>query len=160
MLTTQLLPHTFFGGEAAYVIGTEGFQARFGAKLSGGRPFALSQGRIGNVLTTGELDLCGAKTVLRHRVRMCVGGEAGVMAHRWIGFDRPGRSATPYAAGGLKGDYRYSVTDKLGILFGVGASVPVLGPQFVGENSAGLSTIIFPGPVTGMLTLGVSFRLG
>lgn len=159
VVTTQLLPHTFFGGEAAYVIGTEGFQARFGAKVSGGRPFALLHGKIANTVAVGELDLCGAKTVLRHRVRMCVGGEAGVMAHRWIGWDRPGRSATPYVAGSLKGDYRYAVSDNLGVLFGVGASVPVIGPQFVGDNTAGLPTIVFPGPVTGMVTLGVSFRL-
>jgi len=158
---TRLFPHTQFGFDGAFVIGTERFMARFGAQVYGGRAFELGVGKIGNTLAVGSLDACGAKTVLRHRVRICVGGQAGVMAHRWIGFERPGRRATPYVAGALKGDYMVSLTERFGLMFGVSVTVPVVGPEFRAEDENGrLSPLVFPGPVTGILTLGASFRLG
>jgi hypothetical protein len=158
---THLFPHTHFGFDGAFVIGTERFMARFGAQAFGGRAFELGAGKIGNTLVVGTLDACGAKTVLRHRVRICVGGQAGVMAHRWPGFDKPGRRATPYVAGALKGDYTVSLTERFGLMFGVSVAVPVVGPEFRAEDENGrLSPLVFPGPVTGILTLGASFRLG
>jgi len=157
---THLLPHTYFGADAAYVIGTDRFMARFGAQVYGGRAFELGAGKIGNTLAVGSLDACGAKTVLRHRVRLCVGGQAGVMAHRWSGFDRPGRKATPYVAGALKGDYTVSLTQRFGVSFGVSVSVPVIGPEFRAQDEFGrYSPLVFPGPVTGLITLGGAFRL-
>ncbi|MBX7081447.1 MAG: hypothetical protein K1X88_19760 [Nannocystaceae bacterium] len=160
LAVTQLLPHGYFGGDAAVALGREGFMVRIGAQAVGGRPFAFAQGRIGNALGVFTLDGCGAKTVYKHRVRMCVGGQAGAMTHRWIGFDRPGRSATPYVAGTLRGDYHVAVSRRIGVLLGVGVSVPVIGPEFHGRDAAGVEVPIqFPGPVTGMLTLGMTFRL-
>lgn len=158
---THLFPRTMFGADAAFVIGTERFMARFGAQVYGGRAFDLGVGKIGNTLAVGSLDACGAKTVLRHRVRICVGGQAGVLAHRWIGYDRPGRRATPFVAGGLKGDYTLSLTERFALMFGVNIIVPVIGPEFRAEDAKGrLSPLVFPGPVTGILTVGGSFRLG
>lgn len=157
---TQLLPHGYFGGDAAFAVGTQGFMVRAGVQAVGGRPFAFGPGRIGNALGVFTLDGCGAKTVYKHRVRMCVGGQAGAMTHRWIGFDRPGRSATPYVAGVLKGDYQVALTRVIGIMLGVGVSMPVVGPEFHAKNAGGTEAPIqFPGPVTGMLTLGMTFRL-
>jgi hypothetical protein len=158
---THLFPHAQFGFDGAFVIGTERFMARFGAQAYGGRAFELGAGKIGNTLVVGSLDACGAKTVLRHRVRLCVGGQGGIMAHRWIGFDKPGRRATPYVAGALKGDYTVSLTERFGLMFGVSVAVPVVGPEFRAEDEHGrLSPLVFPGPVTGILTLGASFRIG
>jgi hypothetical protein len=160
-VTTHLLPRAQFGFDGAFVIGTERFMARFGVLATGGRAFELGAGTIGNTLVVGVLDACGAKTVLRHRVRMCVGGQGGVMAHRWTGFDRPGRKATPYAAGVLKGDYSVSLTERFGLMFGIAVSVPVVGPEFRAEDENGrLSPLVFPGPVAGTLTFGANFRLG
>jgi len=160
VVATQLLPHTFFGGEGAYVIGSDTFSARFGGQVLGGRPFALGDGKIGNVLAVATLDGCGARQVFRHRVRMCVGAQGGAMAHRWIGYDRPGRKSTPWVAGVLRGDYRYSVTERLGIMFGVAVTLPVIGPEFRATDAQGQSSpLVFPGPVTGLLTLGATFRI-
>jgi hypothetical protein len=160
MVATQLLPHAYFGGEGAYVIGSDTFSARFGGHVLAGRPFALAEGKIGNVLAVASLDGCGSRQVFRHRVRMCVGAEGGAMAHRWIGYDRPGRKATPWVAGVLRGDYRYSVTERLGLMFGVAVTLPVVGPEFRARDSYGKeSPLVFPGPVTGMLTLGATFRI-
>ncbi|HET6582863.1 MAG TPA: hypothetical protein VFG69_05435, partial [Nannocystaceae bacterium] len=38
---THLFPRTMFGADAAFVIGTERFMARFGAQVYGGRAFDL-----------------------------------------------------------------------------------------------------------------------
>lgn len=158
---THLLPHTYFGMDAAYVIGTQRFMARFGAQAFGARAFELGAGKIGNTLAVGTLDACGAKTVLRHRVRLCVGGQAGVMAHRWSGFAKPGRKATPYVAGALKGDYSLLLTERFGLMFGVSVTVPVVGPEFRAQDEYGrYGSLVFPGPVTGIITLGGTFRLG
>jgi hypothetical protein len=160
VVATQLLPHAYFGGDAAYVIGNDTFGARFGGLVLGGRPFALGEGKIGNVLAVATLDGCGSRQVFRHRVRMCVGAQGGAMAHHWIGYDRPGRKATPWVAGALRGDYRYSVTERVGVMFGVSVSLPVIGPEFRARDSSGTeSPLVFPGPVTGMLTLGATFRV-
>ncbi|HWB74126.1 MAG TPA: hypothetical protein VG755_04205 [Nannocystaceae bacterium] len=156
----QLFPHAHFGGDLAYTIGTENFQARFGAQAASGRAFNLGSGKIGNTLAVGTLDACGAKRVFRHRVRMCIGGQGGMVAHRWSGYDRPGRKATPYVAGVLKGDYSYWVRERFALMFGVGVTIPMIGPEFRAKDASGhQSSIVFPGPVTGMITLGGTFRL-
>ncbi|MBC8069105.1 MAG: hypothetical protein IAG13_12290 [Deltaproteobacteria bacterium] len=160
MVVTQLFPRTHFGGDLAYVIGTETFQARFGGQVAGGRAFNLGPGKVGNTLAVFSLDACGAKKVFRHRVRMCMGGQGGMLAHHWHGYDRPGRKATPYVAGVLKGDYSYFIRESFALMFGVGVSIPVVGPTFRARNSNGaLSSLVFPGPVTGVVTVGGSFRL-
>ena len=160
LVVGRLFPHTYFGGDLAYTIGTENFQARFGGQAAAGRAFNLGPGRIGNTLLVGTLDACGGKKVYRHRVRMCVGGQGGMLAHRWMGYDRPGRHATPYVAGVLKGDYSYWIRESFALMFGVGVSIPVIGPEFRAKDAKGhQSTIVFPGPVTGMITVGGTFRL-
>jgi hypothetical protein len=160
MVVTHLFPHTFFGGDLAYVIGSQNFQARFGGQVASGRAFNLGSGTVGNTLAVFSLDACGAKKVFKHRVRMCVGGQGGMLAHRWGGFDRHSRNATPYAAGVLKGDYTYSINDRFAMMFGVGVTMPVLGPEFRAREAHGhLSPIVFAGPVTGLVTLGGSFSL-
>jgi hypothetical protein len=157
---TQLLPHAYFGGDAAYVVGTDTFSARFVGQVLGGRAFELGDGKIGNVLSVFTLDGCGSRQVYRHRVRMCVGGQGGAMVHQWHGYDRPGRKGTPWVAGVLRGDYRYSVTERLGLMFGVGVTLPVVGPEFRATSANGqVSPLVFPGPVTGMLTFGATFRV-
>jgi hypothetical protein len=156
----QLFPHAHFGGDLAYTIGTENFQARFGGQAAAGRAFALGSGHIGNTLLVGTLDTCGAKKVYRHRVRMCIGGQGGMLAHRWQGYDRIGRRATPYVAGVLKGDYSYWIRESFALMFGVGVTIPVIGPEFRAKEANGhQSSIVFPGPVTGMITFGGTFRL-
>ncbi len=160
VVSSQLLPRTHFGGDAAYVLGNDTFSARFGGQVLGGRPFDLGDGKMANVLAAFTLDGCGARQVFRHRVRICVGGQGGAMFHRWIGFERPGRKGTPWVAGVLRGDYRYLITERIGVLFGVGVTVPVVGPEFRASSGSRASTqVVFPGPVTGMLTLGASFRV-
>lgn len=160
VVSAQLLPHTYFGGDAAWVMGGDTFSARFGVQALAGRAFRLGGGKIGNTLAVGTLDACGSRQVFRHRVRMCVGGQGGAMVHDWEGYGRPGRRATPWVAGALKGDYRYSVSERLGLMFGVGVTLPLIGPEFRATDSRGReSALVFPGPVTGMLTLGASFRV-
>jgi hypothetical protein len=158
LVTTELLPTTFFGIDAAYVVGNESFQARLGGLVAGGRAFDLGPGRVSNAMQAGQLDLCAAKSALRHRIRMCVGGQVGAMQHRWQDM-RPGRRVTPYAAGTLKGDYRYAFTPRFGLLLGVGVSVPFVGPRFVNRDMLDVRTgaDILPGPIAGTATVGASF---
>jgi hypothetical protein len=156
---TQLLPRPGFGGDLAFAFGFPNFQARVGAMIVGVPAFRLGQGEIGNVLHAGTLDLCAAKPVLRHQIRMCVGGQAGGMSHIWKGYEVPGRRMTAWAAGTLKGDYQLALTDRFGIIGGVGMVLPVVGPSFRGYSSHGSPTpMVFPGPMAGYLSLGTTFR--
>ena len=158
LVTTELLPSNMFGIDVAYAVGNETFQARFGAVIAGGRAFDVGAGRVSNAMQAAQLDLCAAKGVVRHRIRMCVGGQAGAMQHRWLDVN-PGRKLTPYAAGTLRGDYRYSFTPRVGLLFGVGVSVPMVGPRFIVRDDLGQRSgqQILPGPIAGTMTLGASF---
>lgn len=156
---TQLLPRPGVGGDVAFAFGHPNFQARVGMMVVGVLPFRLGVGEVANVLQVGTLDLCAAKRVLDHQVRMCMGGQAGGMAHRWKGFEHPGRPITVWAAGTLKGDYQVFITKRLGIIGGVGMVIPVAGPTFGGSDSHGGRTpLVFPGPIAGFLSLGTSLR--
>jgi hypothetical protein len=63
-------------------------------------------------------------------------------------------------AGTLKADYRLGLTDRVGVMFGVGVTVPVVGPSFRGQDQMGRPTpLIIPGPVGGFITLGTSFLI-
>jgi hypothetical protein len=161
LVSHQLLPTNFFGLEAAYAVGNETFQARLGAVVSGGRAFDVGAGRVSNAMQVGQVDLCAARGVLRHRIRMCAGAQAGAMQHRWLDV-RPGRKLTPYAAGVLRGDYRFSFTPRVGLLLGVGVSVPFVGPRFLVRDELGRrpGQDIFPGPIAATMTLGASFSFG
>ncbi len=155
---SQLLPRPGFGGDAAFVFGLPNFQARAGLMIVGVPPFRLGEGELANVLAAGQFDVCAAKPVLNHQIRMCVGGQAGGMAHRWLGYERPGRRLTPWASGTLKGDYQLKLTDHFGVIGGVGMVVPVVGPSFRAYNTNGsASPLIFPGPIAGFLSLGTTF---
>lgn len=156
---TQLLPRPGFGGDVAFVFGHPNFQARIGVMAVGVPAFKLGVGEIGNLLQVGTLDACAAKRVLNHQIRMCMGGQAGGMAHRWKGYETPGRPITPWVAGTLKGDYQVFVTKRLGIIGGVGMVIPVVGPTFGGTDRYGSRTpLVFPGPIAGYLSLGTAFR--
>jgi hypothetical protein len=156
---TQLLPRPGFGADVAFVFGHPNFQARVGVMAVGVPAFRLGVGEVGNVLQVGTLDGCAAKRVLNHQVRMCIGGQAGGMAHRWKGFENPGRPITVWAAGTLKGDYQVFITKRLGIIGGVGMVIPLVGPTFGGADRYGSRTpLVFPGPIAGFLSLGTSFR--
>lgn len=155
----QLLPKPALGADAAFVFGTETFQFKFGATVLGSPAFRLAGGEIANVLGALTADVCVAKNVYRNQVRMCFGGQGGGMVHRWRGFERPGRRLTPWWAGQLEADYRYAVTDTLGILAGVGVVVPIVGPSFRAyDEFGGASQLILPGPLGGQLSLGTSWR--
>jgi hypothetical protein len=156
---TQLLPRPGIGADVAFVFGHPNFQARVGAMVVGVPPFRLGMGEVANVLQVGTLDGCAAKRVLNHQVRMCVGGQAGGMAHRWRGYENPGRPMTVWAAGTLKGDYQVLVTRRFGIIGGVGMVIPLVGPTFSARDSYGSRTpMVFPGPIAGFLSLGTTFR--
>jgi hypothetical protein len=160
LASRELLPRTFFGLEAAYVVGNESFQARLGGMVAGAGAFDLGPGRVSNAMQAALVDLCVAKGVLRHRIRICAGGQAGAMQHRWRDMPR-GRAATPWVAGTLRGDYRYSFTPRFGVLVGVGVSVPVVGPRFVNRDALDVRTgaDLLPGPIAGIMTIGGSFSL-
>lgn len=155
----QMLPRHMFGVDAAWVLGTEQFQLRVGAVVAAARPFDIGAYEVTNVMEAGQLDVCAAKQVQRHRIRMCIGGQGGAWQHRWEG-QRVEWDVTPWAAGTLESDYRIEVSRRVGILFGVGVTVPVVGPQFQGNDELGRSSpLVFVGPVAGSLTLGAAFRL-
>ena len=156
---TQILPRPGFGADVAFVFGHPNVQARVGAMVVGVPAFELGQGTVANVLQAGQLDVCAAKPVLHHQIRMCVGGQAGGMAHLWKGYERPGRSMTVWAAGTLKGDYQVRLTDHFGVIGGVGMVQPVVGPSFRAYDAYGTPTpMVFPGPIAGWLSLGTAFR--
>jgi hypothetical protein len=156
---TRLLPKPGFGFDGAFVFGWESFQARVGVLALGVLPFKLAHGEIGNVVAAGQGDLCVARNVVQHQVRMCAGGQGGTMTHQWKGFERPGRKATAWAAGTLKGDYRLAITKHFGVMGGVGIVVPFVGPSFRGYDRYGVPTpVVFPGPVGGFISLGTSVR--
>lgn len=156
---TQLLPRAGFGGDLAFVFGHPNFQARVGAMVVGVPSIHLGEGSLGNVLHTGTLDLCAAKQVLTHQVRMCIGGQAGGMSHRWKGYDRPGNPISVWAAGTLKGDYQVKLTKHFGVIGGVGMVIPVAGPVLqVLDKHGSSSSLVFPGPIAGFLSLGTTFR--
>jgi len=155
----QLLPRPGGGLDVAFSFGFPAFQARVGAMVVGLPGFRLGEGEVANVLGTGTLDLCAAKQVLHHQIRMCVGGQAGGMAHRWIGYEYPGRKYSPWGAGTLKGDYQVHLTDHFGVVGAVGVVLPVLGPSFRGRDAYGSrSPQVFPGPMAGFLSVGTTFR--
>ena len=159
LVVTQLLPRPGFGVDGAFVLGTEIFQLRLGGLFAGSPGFRLGPGKIANFLGAGQVDMCVAKNVVQHQIRMCMGGQGGGMAHHWIDFTRPGRRVTPWAAGTLKGDYRLALGEHFGILGGVGVIVPVVGPSFRAYDAYGSpSPLILPGPVAGFVSLGTSWR--
>ena len=155
----QLLPRAGFGGDVAFVFGHPNFQARLGAMVVGVPGFRLGEGTVANLLQVGTLDACAAKQVLSHQVRMCLGGQAGGMAHLWKNMDRPGKPMTPWVAGTLKGDYQVFITKRVGIIGGVGMVVPLVGPLFSALDRYGSrSALVFPGPIAGYLSLGTALR--
>jgi hypothetical protein len=157
---TQLLPKPFFGADLAYVLGNTNFNLRLGALLIGSPAFEFGVGKIANALQAAQMDMCAAQVVLRHRIRMCMGAQGGVMQHRWIGYERPGRKLTPWFGGTLKGDYTLSLTKRLGLLFGVGVVVAIVGPEFHAKDASGHPVpLVFPGPVAGDVSLGLTVRL-
>jgi len=156
---TQLLPRPALGGDLAFVFGFPNFQARVGALVLGVPSFDLGEGTVGNSLQAATLDLCAAKPVLHHQIRMCVGGQGGGMAHVWRGYERPGRSITAWGAATMKGDYQLKLTDHFGVMGSVGVVIPVLGPSFRGQTAHGsLTPEVFPGPMAGFLSLGTTYR--
>lgn len=156
---THMLPKPGFGFDGAFVFGWESLQARVGAMVVGILPFGLARGEIGNVLSAGQADLCVARNVVQHQIRMCAGGQGGVMTHQWKGYERPGRKMTAYAAGTIKADYRLALTERFGVMGGVGIVVPMIGPSFRAYDQYGSVTpLVFPGPVAGYLSLGTSLR--
>jgi len=158
VVTRELVPSSFLGVDAALAIGNDSFGLRAGGGLLGAPSFRLAANEISNVLAYGLLDACASKNVQVHRVRMCMGGELGGWKHIWDGYGEPGRTESLHVAGTLKGDYRYRFTPKFGLLFGVGLSIPAVGPQFRGRSEAGSpSPVLVPGPVAGTLRIGASF---
>lgn len=156
----QLLPKPSFGFDGAFVFGTATFQFRLGAIVAGSPAFRLGTGKIANALGVVTGDICVARNVYKHQIRMCMGGQTGGMAHKWIGYERPGRRLTGWTAGTLKGDYRLAITERFGVMAGVGVIIPVVGPSFRAYDQFGAATpLVFPGPVAGTITLGTSFRI-
>lgn len=156
---TQMLPRPGGGADIAFAFGHPNFQARVGMQVVGVPAFRLGDGDVSNALGVGTLDLCAAKGVLNHQIRMCMGGQAGGMVHRWKGFEVPGKRATPWAAGVLRGDYQLALTEHFGVMGGVGVSIPVLGPVFRGRDAYGSPVPqVFPGPMAGFLSVGTTFR--
>ena len=156
---TQLLPRPGGGADIALAFGHPNFQARVGVLLVGVPAFRLGEGDVANGLGAATLDLCAAKGVLNHQIRMCMGGQAGGMVHRWRGYEVPGRPATAWGAGVLKGDYQLKLTEHFGVIGGVGVVIPVVGPVFRARDAFGSHTPqVFPGPMAGFLSLGTTFR--
>ncbi len=161
IVTREMVPSTFFGVDGALAIGNDHFYFRAGGAVLGAPSFRLASNDVSNVLAYGLADVCAGKTARRHRLRMCVGAEVGGWAHRWSGYGKPGNRYSPHVAGTLKADYRYAFTDTVGLLLGVGVSIPAMGPQFRGRDQFGRPTpLLIPGPVSGSLRLGASFRFG
>lgn len=159
VLTRELVPTSFLGFDAALSIGSENFYLRGGGALMGAPSFRLAANTVSNVLAYGLVDGCAAKQAREHRIRMCVGGELGAWGHRWRGYGEALRKRSAHIAGTLKGDYQYAFTDRLGLLLGVGVSIPAVGPQFRGRDQFGRPTpIVIPGPVAGTLRIGATFR--
>jgi hypothetical protein len=60
----------------------------------------------------------------------------------------------------MKADYQYMVTRRVGVLFGAGVSIPVVGPSFQGRDQYDRPTTLqIPGPIAGHLRLGASIRI-
>ncbi len=157
----EMVPTSFLGFDGALAVGNETFALRVGGALLGSPSFQLASNEISNVLGYGLADVCAGKTASVHRIRFCVGGEVGGWMHRWTGFGRADRRFSSHVAGTLKGDYHYAFTDRLGLLLGVGLTVPAVGPQFRGRDQLGRpSPILVPGPVAGSFRIGTSFRFG
>jgi hypothetical protein len=161
VITGELMPRPFLGLDGAYAIGTESFQLRIGATVTGSPAYRMGIGDVANVLYAGLADICAGKAVEVHRIRMCVGGEAGVWQHLWRGdLRRQYKSFSPHVGGTLKADYTYFVTPRFGVMGGVGVMIPVVGPSFRGRDQFDRPTaLLIPGPVAGSARLGVSFRI-
>jgi hypothetical protein len=161
LITGEMVPKPFFGLDAAYAIGTENFFLRAGGGFMGAPAFRLAQTVVANTMQYGLLDVCAGKSVQVHRIRMCIGGEAGAWRHIWKSSQRPTRDWTPHIAGTLKADYTYQVGEHLGVVLGVGVSIPVIGPSFQGRDQYDRpSPLVIPGPVAGTLRLGALYRFG
>jgi len=161
VVTREMLPTSLLGFDAALAFGNDTFALRAGGALMGAASFRLAANEVSNILGYGLLDACASKNTRQHRVRMCLGGELGGWKHLWQGGGRPDQDQSLHAAGTLKGDYRYRFTRNFGMLFGVGISIPAVGPQFRGRDDVGRATpVLIPGPVTGSLRIGGTFGFG
>jgi hypothetical protein len=159
LVTGEMIPKPFFGLDAAFAIGSESFFLRAGGAFAGAPAFKLSLTEVANTLQYGLVDVCAGKSVYRHRIRMCLGGEAGVWRHIWKSSQRAQRDYTPHVAGSLKADYTYEITRRFGVLFGVGVSIPIIGPSFQGRDQFDRpSPLVIPGPVAGSIRLGALYR--
>ena len=162
ILTGQMMPRPFFGFDGAYAIGNEYFQARIGAGINGSPAWKNSGDlSVSNIIYSGLLDVCATKSVVIHRVRMCVGGEGGFWQHFWSGESyREQKRISPHVAGTMKADYQYSITRRIGVILGAGVSIPVIGPSFQGRDQYDRpTTLTIPGPIAGHIRLGASLRI-
>jgi hypothetical protein len=155
----EMVPKPFFGLDAAYAIGGETFFLRVGGAFMGAPAFRLSDTVVANTLQYALADACAGKTVSNHRIRMCLGGEGGVWRHVWKSSQRANRDYTPHVAGSMKADYTYQVTSRIGVMLGVGVSIPIVGPTFQGRDQYDRpSPLVIPGPVAGTIRLGALYR--
>lgn len=160
-VTREMIPSSFLGVDAALAFGNRTFALRAGGSVQGAPSFRLASNKVTNVLAYGLLDACASKNTRQHRVRMCLGGELGGWKHFWSGNGSLDQAQSLHVAGTLKGDYRYAFTRNFGLLLGVGLSVPAVGPQFRGRDSANRPTpLLIPGPIAATLRVGASFGIG
>jgi hypothetical protein len=159
IVTAFRIPRPFFGVDTAVTLAREIFHLRMGAIVSAAPALPLGDGSVHNVVMVGQVDGCIADWNSGHRIRICAGIQAGGWRHFWHDVPFKGKRWSPWVAPTLKGDYHYAFTDRFGLMFGAGVSVPVVGPIFQHhDRRGGRSTPIYPGPVEGSFTAGMVVR--
>ncbi len=134
------------GPDIGVAIGRDRVHARVGMQVVGGpdRRVSTLGHRVGEIVETGTLHLCGARQRDGFRVRLCGGGQLGVTHLRYVGFATRGRRVVPWGAFSGFGDVAIPLgrrsglyRERLGLLLQGGAMVPVLGPALVIDDGAG-----------------------
>lgn len=152
------------GPDLAITVGRPDLHARLGMQVLGGPDRRLSPvgHRVGEVVETSTIHMCAARGRRGFRVRLCGGGQLGVVHLRYHGFERPGHRAMPWGALTGFGDLNIPLgrraglhPDRVGLLLQGGAMLPVLGPAIFMRDVPGVGTMIrIPG------SLGATFGAG
>lgn len=152
------------GPDLALTLGRPELHLRVGMQVVGGPDRTLSPlgHRVGEIVNTGTGHMCAARLRRGFRIRLCGGGQLGMVHLRYGGFAEPGRRSMPWGAITSFGDLNVPLgrraglhPDRVGLLLQGGVMLPVLGPAIVMRDPDGVPAFLrLPG------SFGATFGAG
>ncbi|MCX4239834.1 hypothetical protein [Paraliomyxa miuraensis] len=155
------------GPDLGVTVGRPNLHVRLGLQVVGGPDRTLSPTghRVGEITEASTVHACAARGRRGFRVRLCGGGQIGVVHLRYRGFERAGHRAMPWGALSGFGDLNIPLgrrrgvdPDRVGLLLRGGTVIPVLGPAIVMHDVPGAGTLVrLPGSIGA--TFGAGLRV-